>query len=406
MIRFWWTLLLLIRLKALAELDNELIGTPEIKCNPDTIEMKFTTKRRFTGKIYVQGHYNNPDCRVDYSQTNTDGSPLHGIRLHHGACDMDRQRMIQPEGMKFSSVLMVSFHPLFVTKADRAFHINCLYKEAVNLVSADLEVSDPTTELAEHDTPMPQCKYSLRKDELDGEPIKYSKIGDQVVHRWECDSDMYGMLVHNCYVEDGQGEKRMVIDERGCHVDLVLGDPTYTEALNMAYRESNVFKFADKVGVRFLCEIKLCLKDNGGCDGITPPNCGSEPNHSFQDDRVPEEEWVADDNATDITLLKKHRKRRSAKRPLEPTAPTVSADLISQYVYVLDSNEDSAELARLSQPLVSRASVCVSWTIFGVIMMTLFLIFTVFTAIILNIYMKQYRIKQFPLEPFDKLSYS
>lgn len=106
------------------------------------------------------------------------------------------------------------------------------------------------------------------------------------------------MLVHNCFgmfnflshknqfvlVEDGQGEKRLVIDERGlvdflseirfahcfsCHVDLVLGDPTYVKDLNMSYRESNVFKFADKIGVRFLCEIKLCLKMDGGCEGIT-----------------------------------------------------------------------------------------------------------------------------------------
>lgn len=61
----------------------------------------------------------------------------------------------------------------------------------------------------------------------------------------------------------------MVIDERGCHIDLVLGDPTYVKDLNMSYRESNVFKFADKIGVRFLCEIKLCLKMDGGCEGIT-----------------------------------------------------------------------------------------------------------------------------------------
>lgn len=27
--------------------------------------------------------------------------------------------------------------------------------------------------------------------------------------------DMYGMLVHSCYAEDGQGEKRLVIDKRG-----------------------------------------------------------------------------------------------------------------------------------------------------------------------------------------------
>lgn len=116
---------------------------------------------------------------------------------------------------------------------------------------------------------MPTCKYTIRKDELDGDLLKYAQVGDTVVHRWECDSTGYGMLVHNCYVEDGQGEKRQVIDERGCHVDLVLGDPTYTKDLNMAYRESSVFKFADKVGVRFFCEIKLCLREDDGCAGIT-----------------------------------------------------------------------------------------------------------------------------------------
>lgn len=37
----------------------------------------------------------------------------------------------------------------------------------------------------------------------------------------------------------------------------------------MAYRESNVFKLPDRVGVRFSCEIKLCVKDGGGCNGVT-----------------------------------------------------------------------------------------------------------------------------------------
>lgn len=48
-----------------------------------------------------------------------------------------------------------------------------------------------------------------------------------------------------------------------------MGDPTYTKNLNLAYRESYVFKFADRVGMRFSCEIKLCVKDSGGCNDIT-----------------------------------------------------------------------------------------------------------------------------------------
>lgn len=46
------------------------------------------------GKIFVKGHYNNPDCKVDYSRTNQDGQPIGGIKLSHGQCDMDRQRTV------------------------------------------------------------------------------------------------------------------------------------------------------------------------------------------------------------------------------------------------------------------------------------------------------------------------
>lgn len=60
----------------------------------------------------MHGHYSNPDCRVDYSQTNANGEPIGGIRLHHGTCDMDRQRLVHPEGMQFSTVLVISFHPV------------------------------------------------------------------------------------------------------------------------------------------------------------------------------------------------------------------------------------------------------------------------------------------------------
>ena len=61
-----------------------------------------------------------------------------------------------------------------------------------------------------------------------------------------------------------------MVDQKGCHSDrLLLGDPTYVEALNMAYREAYVFKFADRVAVRFQCEIRLCMKEDNGCDGIT-----------------------------------------------------------------------------------------------------------------------------------------
>lgn len=33
--------------------------------------------------------------------------------------------------------------------------------------------------------PKPICKYTIHKDELDGPLLKFAKVGDQVVHKYE-----------------------------------------------------------------------------------------------------------------------------------------------------------------------------------------------------------------------------
>uniref|UniRef100_A0A914YHA4 ZP domain-containing protein n=1 Tax=Panagrolaimus superbus TaxID=310955 RepID=A0A914YHA4_9BILA len=197
-----------------------------------------------------------------------------------------------------------------------------------------------------NDMPMPICTYTIRKDEIDGPILKYAKVGDQVVHRWECDSDIYGILVHSCYVEDGQGVKSMVVDDKGCHKDrTILGDPTYAEALNLAYRESYVFKFADKIGVRFQCEIRLCVKESGGCNGITPPTCDDHPSR----------EWMNNNN----TSTKNTRKLSKRSNPSTTISPkmTIDTDLISQFVYVIDDDGEVSPLINGNEQLSSAASV-------------------------------------------------
>ncbi|CEF62430.1 Zona pellucida domain-containing protein [Strongyloides ratti] len=365
--------------------ENGIIGVPDIKCNAETIEMRFKTKNKFMGKVYVRGHYNNPECKVDYAQASLEGLPIDGIKLHHGSCDMDRQRVLKPGGMQFSTVLVISFHPLFITKTDRAFNINCLYRESETKVQSELEVSQLQTESIAHDMPLPTCTYTIRKDLLDGPILKYAKVGDQVVHRWECDSDMYGMLVHSCYVEDGQGEKQMVIDNKGCHTDrLLLGDPTYVEALNMAYREGYVFKFADRVAVRFQCEIKLCAKEGGGCNGITPPACSSSINGNsitggMTNNNIPKGTTTISTNmynAPNRPWNKKISKRSTKNDNITidiNKSKLLDTDLFSQYVYVLDDentgNKEVLDLDNKSNslplnnnnPVISvKAKVCMS----------------------------------------------
>uniref|UniRef100_A0A0N5AN64 ZP domain-containing protein n=1 Tax=Syphacia muris TaxID=451379 RepID=A0A0N5AN64_9BILA len=328
--RFLLEMLLLAQINSAIELDNGLLGTPEVSCKTDTIEMAFRTKKPFKGKVFVKGHYSNPECRVDYSKTDSKGQPIDAIKLNHGQCDMDRQRTVHPDGMQFSTILVISFHPLFITKVDRAFHVKCLYKETATTISSNLEVSALPTESITYTVPMPMCTYTIRKDEIDGPILRYARVGDQVVHRWEY---IYGILVHSCYVEDGQGEKQLIIDENGCHKDkTLLGGPTYVKALNMAYREAFVFKFADRVVVRFQCEIRLCLKDGHGCDSVTPPIC--------DENNVESASTIAPGNDSEHNEETRNYYRRSIRRVRNVTRPTIETDLISQSIYVLDANDD------------------------------------------------------------------
>lgn len=81
---------------------------------------------------------------------------------------------------------------------------------------------------------------------------------------------MFGILINNCYVTDGVNKRAEVIDSRGCPVDPVLiTGIRYSSDLQRAYAESQVFKFADRPGIWFFCQIRMCMKKDGMCDGVT-----------------------------------------------------------------------------------------------------------------------------------------
>lgn len=68
------------------------------------------------------------------------------------------------------------------------------------------------------------------------------------------------MLVRDCFVDDGQGNKVVTIDSSGCTTDrYVLQTPTYMgPEYNMVWTESHVFKYADRPQVVFQCQIHMC----------------------------------------------------------------------------------------------------------------------------------------------------
>ncbi|VDK33816.1 unnamed protein product [Gongylonema pulchrum] len=63
---------------------------------------------------------------------------------------------------------------------------------------------------------MPVCTYTVRRGSITGTIVSYATVGESVFHVWQCESDMFSMLVHSCFVDDGNGhEKKPLIDEHG-----------------------------------------------------------------------------------------------------------------------------------------------------------------------------------------------
>ena len=252
-------------------LDNSIVGDPVVQCGTDSILVGLRTVHTFTGRLYVDGESERPGCSQSHVKT-----PSHGLstefRIKFGECNMRRQRLLNPRGVAYSFTLVASFHPLFVTGLDRAFHIRCFFTEAVKAVESTLDVRKLTTQIIQREFSLPQCTYQLREG-FSGPPIRFASVGAPVTHVWQCDDLaglVYGILIHSCYVDDGHGNRFALIDDRGCAIDrFLLRDLSYGPEAISAHVDSHVFKYADRVQLFFTCTVQLCFKDDGGCDGIT-----------------------------------------------------------------------------------------------------------------------------------------
>uniref|UniRef100_A0A1I7UT32 ZP domain-containing protein n=2 Tax=Caenorhabditis tropicalis TaxID=1561998 RepID=A0A1I7UT32_9PELO len=261
-------------------LDNGIAELPLVDCMEDRVKLTFKTQRPFHGRIFVKGMVDKQNCVRDFV---TNQAKDVTFELENGACNMRRQRMLGPEkrGMEMSMTIIISFHSTFITKVDRAYRCTCFYMEADKVVTNKFDVSMlPTTDLIDT-ARMPLCTYSVRRDSVTGPIVEYAKVGETVYHVWNCESDMFSMLVHSCFVDDGNGDERKpLLDEHGCAIDpLILPDLSYNKENNVAYAQVNVFKFADKISTYFQCAVSTCMNTEGMCDGKTPPRCG--PGGSF-----------------------------------------------------------------------------------------------------------------------------
>ncbi|XGW08026.1 hypothetical protein V3C99_010833 [Haemonchus contortus] len=253
------------------EIDNGVIGEPEVQCGSDSISLLFHSRNPFGGKVFVKGFVADGDC-VMMGDNKLD----HRFTVKHDGCGVRRQREVN--GVVIITTVIVSFHPIFITKVDRAYRMSCFYVEGTKKVQQQLDIAALTTQVIEGQTQLPVCRYDILSDGPNGIPLKYGKVGETVYHKWTCVSeltDVYCMRVHSCTVYDGQGGPPVtVLDVNGCSVDgVILQNLDYIDDLT-AGKSAQVFKFADKAGLYFNCQIQLTIKDKQfGCSNAIP-QCG------------------------------------------------------------------------------------------------------------------------------------
>ncbi|CEF64763.1 Zona pellucida domain-containing protein [Strongyloides ratti] len=284
--------------------ENSVIGVPKVVCEDNDVSLDIITSKPFIGNIFVKGHAKDDACKQSYS---SNGTSLYSLPL--GECGMQRLRTANPKGISFSVTIIVSFHPSgFITKNDKAYRIRCFYMEPEEIVTNSIEVSSLTTSEIQDEMPMPVCDYSVRKNSVDGPLLTYGNVGDIAYHVWECKgTSNIGMLIKKCYVADGDGDNHSIIDVNGCTTDkFLLSEVTYNKNLMKAYATSSIFKYADSNQLYFTCQIRLCQKQMGLCEGVTPPTCSTTKEFTSNKKKIEE-----DNNDTSITSKVKSTEKRS-----------------------------------------------------------------------------------------------
>lgn len=242
--------------------------------------------------------------------------------------------------------------------------------EADKTVSADIAVSDLTTAFQSQLIPMPICRYEVLDSGPTGEPISFAQVGDQVYHKFTCDTetvDTFCMVVHNCNVDDGNGDTVEIINGNGCAIDrFVLNNLEYPSDL-MAGQEAHVYKYADRSQLFYQCQITISIKNPG--EECSRPQCeeptgtipaanvagvSSDENSSSLTSRTPS---TTQKTTSRLRLLRRSKRNTSMEQWKEDAAGTMDVrtelnalDLIDEgkYTSALLSRADGSSLYQSS----------------------------------------------------------
>ncbi|VBB33577.1 unnamed protein product [Acanthocheilonema viteae] len=227
-----------------------------VECFTNGLRLYFVPEEPFSGHVYVDGFYFDEDCHVNQSNEAI-AVPFYVNIFYNGHCNVRCQVQSEPAGVSYSVVITVQHHYLFVTEMDRTYSATCFYPTNFDTLTNEVDVN-----------------YMILMNSTDGEPARVVEVGDRLVHKWSCELEGYGMLIHSCVVNAPRGTTFQVVDRRGCVTDPTLTGPLiYNDNLTEAHSFISAFKFANELTITFQCKVTFCIKEGNECEGISPPNC-------------------------------------------------------------------------------------------------------------------------------------
>ncbi|EFO27042.1 hypothetical protein LOAG_01440 [Loa loa] len=247
----------------------------EINCHSDSVEIIVSTVNPFYGHLYVPGQFHHSECA---GIARNSSSKEIRLSLDLTSCNIQKQMKQNLMGTLFETSVVLKFHPLYNTKADKVFKVQCFYPEKApklprKYVDNQVAISD------KNEYQMP-CSYKMVSNSKSNDKCKLEdvRVGDQIIHSWECDKDSFdtyqSMLVHSCVIIDlSSGVNSTVIDSSGCALDSsVINLPEYLDPLS-AFAIGKAVKFPDGSMIKMQCHLRFCDRLLGECDTILPPRC-------------------------------------------------------------------------------------------------------------------------------------
>jgi len=328
--------------------ESGLVSDVHIECNSNDIMVTLNTLSAFNGMIYPKGLSKNSSCMVEYTANTQNVTYVLPLRsCNTMSADVE-------DGVEYFNTVVVQPHRKLVTNQGKGYHIRCRYQTKEKTITNGFNVSMIGTTPVTATAPMPSCSMKILVGETNNEVVAENvKIGDQLTLAISIDyQDVYGMKVTNCLVRDGLnwGEQPLINDD-GCPVDEeIMGTFEYTQNLTRAVVAFQAHKFPYTSSVYYQCNVRLCLKEGGGCADV-PPDCDRN-GRNFRRKRRDVDLYETGGNIAEV------RKREEAR--------DLSISVFSG-LYVNEAEEDESDLEdSTSKSSISDEEICISMRKFAI----------------------------------------